>query len=152
MLLDGEARLRMRTGLAQVEAQFEEAEPVLLQALASSETVGEFALSAAYELAMLYEQQHDLGRAARFYQRVVESAPSDSLAASLTSVRQVHKAEIRLMLIRSGRRQARLWLGLLGALIIGFILVVLYVAEERRPLPEPTSVIVSSLVSHGFLW
>ena len=134
------ARYRQGQLLRRARA-FDQAEPVLLQALAVADTVGEFALSAAYELAMLYEQRRQLKQATRFYQQVVEAARPDSLAASLASVRQAHEAEIRLLLIRSGQRQSRLRLALVAmALLLGLAgvgFVYLWHRPTRTAPPEP---------------
>ena len=142
----GDARSRSYTRYRQGQLlrkarAYDQAEQVLSQALASTDSVGEFALNAAYELAMLYEEQRDLSRAARFYQRVVEAAPPDSLAASLMSVRQVYEAQIRLLLIQSERRQTRLRLALAGALVLlGLVSGGLLYLWYRRTLSPPTPV------------
>ena len=145
----GDARSRSYTRyrqgqLLRAARAFDEAEEVLLQALVGADTVGEFALSAAYELAMLYEQRRQLKQAARFYQRVVEVARPDSLAASLASVRQAHKAEIRLLLIRSEQRQSRLRWALVAVLLLGLAgagFVYLWRRQGRRAVPvhEPAA-------------
>ena len=118
---------------------FDVAEQALLEALEAAETVQEFSLSAAYELARLYEAERELRQAEQFYLRVREAAQPTGLAASLESVRKAHEAEIRLLLIRSARRQNRLWFGLASALVVlGFLVARLVFVRRRRQTAPPS--------------
>ena len=95
------------------------AESVLLHALDADGDGGEYVLGIAYELAMLYEERREIRHAERYYQTVVEAPRPGGFAQALDAERKAHTAEIRLLLIRSERRHARLvWaLGAMGLLL-----------------------------------
>ena len=132
---------RYRQGqLLRQAREFVAAEPVLRQALDVAGNGGEYVLGIAYELAMLYEARRELNHAERCYQTVVEAPRPGGFAEALDAERKAHTAEIRLLLIRSERRHARLvWaLGALG-LLLNLVSVGCVLLWRRRTRPATSA-------------
>ena len=114
----------------------ETAKQVLKQALDASETVQEFRLRIAYELALLYEEWDELDRAASYYQAVIDAPKPSNFMAALEAERKQQEAQIRLLLIESNRHQTRFYFALSGLLMVLVGGGVFFLFLRRRRPPE----------------
>jgi len=127
--------LYRRGELLRQAGDFETARPVLSQALEASSTFQEFRLRILFELARLYEQQHDYKRAASYFQIIIDAPPSGGLVANLEAAQKAREGRIRILLIEKQRNRLLLVLSLGGMLLLlGLVGVGFYLHLRRQAL------------------
>ena len=131
------AALYRRGHLLRKRRDYGASEQALLQALNASERVREFHLRVLYELARLYEEQHDYARATSYYQAIIDAPEPGSLIAELEAARQAREGRIRILLIKQDRNRTLLLFALAGiVLLLGLVGTGFYFHLRRRAIYE----------------
>jgi len=119
--------------LMRISGDFEAAKQSLSQGLDGSEPVREFYVRILYELARLYEQQHDYKKAAGFYQAVINAPHPSRAAEELAAALGAREGRIRILLIEHERSRMFFWLTIVGLLLLlGLVGAGFYQYVRRR--------------------
>ncbi len=134
----------------------EAAEQSLQAARNISESVREFDLRVAYELAMLYEERDNLDRAMRFYQAVIDAPKPSEFVAALEAEIKRQKAQSRLLLIENGRSQTRFHFALSALFVVlaGGVMLFIYFRQRipalrPQPLGQPAGLTIARKKANG---